>query len=1298
MNFERNLKPNKLDVGSVEDLSENQESKENLNQAHEKIVSVLKVFKPEDISSDEFLDEVVDNLFEDAKKLQLSRGQLLETDEAVYSEMREILISRFKQISQDYYADYKDMKTEQSGRDLCRKARLGLILLDDLSDFEEEFTKRYNTPKNDDPRQLNFDNVVRYLNLDWQNPLKVNEIELLIQNGYLEKMCDFNGTLYGYIEGTPEELLNEMSKSGFAGSARWSDINHALGAVAGSEDQKYSRKAFENLIAGKYIRGIAENINAFENIDLEDLAMVGLDAKDFIKLILDRYGIDDPTIGDKLKDFVKHSQINFFDEELIVKKWLGLKLNKVLEQDSKFFDIRDVEHCKKVIEAGYLGLAIWDNKIFEEVVKNDYDWLLNIARENHQEHLLLRCPGIGNVLKKEDQLVYGKKLISEGKWYVLSSILGNIRYADSHFSSQTFDQDIYDSISSHDFHPHPGSFKNLNEETLEILSERFPDFIEQDPLSITSFEFGENSRLEGYKRYKEFMLEVEALFDIRLSKERLETMNFNFKRLSKLSLDQGLENIRRKASLYKKIESVAISQGHDKEQVFDTFGWMLNDSHSATPIREEVIDELKYVPKSLHETERCLTILNRLTGLDRDKKTRIAMELSMIAGSEFLGAEDVIYERYFRITLPEESRSPTKDEFPARESMVTQIPDFSTEYKEMSEHSQAVWQKLFPWSESLRELEGIQKHAKRREYDPWQTELVPLLKHELGNLSFANPEDGKILVEYVKRFGMKNIPYLYSVFSQVYKSKDVDQIPPHIKGILADDFGINAEELCKKDKKNLGLIFAEMEKMQTRLVSDIRNEDLSLLERVQKSPYLLETIKSIVGNSGHAHGVSTEEALELYRKAVKESPKKFLLPEGYEEVEVSVPQVIFEEEEKSEVIQKEKEKILSNSDLRTLAVGYRDVYKQNKDSDNTTDLSSKRDEIRSFIQSSIDDLNLRLKQEEEKEIKNEKAIFGLKSRMQALEEKKKDFDINFEKSLSKEISIKERMEILFDQIPENWPGKKNLMMDISLSDIKNKMPEGYDLFKSGIQNHDDEASISQIYEFIANHVKEHYLNKKHGQGEAVETDNKALIKALKQYWGVQDFDNSILAVSHVKLAELNKGSISENNLNLSFVPSKGLQRIFSGDLGRACTSRENGNLAKGEFEPITSYSIILDKGTKNERFAGSFLVIETGTEDGKPVMVLRANNPQQNLFNMVHGDSLVASIVSEVKALAKRRGIDRVVAPLSGGATSNRTEVAEYYDKTFSSGQKIGLKKSPETNFNGYDIWNKESVNAVTVI
>ena len=110
--------------------------------------------------------------------------------------------------------------------------------------------------------------------------------------------------------------------------------------------------------------------------------------------------------------------------------------------------------------------------------------------------------------------------------------------------------------------------------------------------------------------------------------------------------------------------------------------------------------------------------------------------------------------------------------------------------------------------------------------------------------------------------------------------------------------------------------------------------------------------------------------------------------------------------------------------------------------------------------------------------------------------------------------------------------------------------------------------------------------------------------------------------------------------------------------------------------------------------------METETKTGEPILVLRANNPAQNLAQMIDADGLIKKVIEEVKNVAERRGIKNVGVVLDGTsmASSNRPFVSEYYKKNYSNNEKIQLKNNEETNFNGYNIFNKDDKHPVVLI
>ena len=99
-------------------------------------------------------------------------------------------------------------------------------------------------------------------------------------------------------------------------------------------------------------------------------------------------------------------------------------------------------------------------------------------------------------------------------------------------------------------------------------------------------------------------------------------------------------------------------------------------------------------------------------------------------------------------------------------------------------------------------------------------------------------------------------------------------------------------------------------------------------------------------------------------------------------------------------------------------------------------------------------------------------------------------------------------------------------------------------------------------------------------------------------------------------------------------------------------------------------------------------------------MLIRANNPQENLIQRVSTEDLLEKMLEQFKALAVKRGIEHVVVPLDPKSTScsNRQAVADYYHSRFKQSLPIPLTNEPATNFNSYPNWNVEGSNKVVKI
>ncbi len=621
------------------------------------------------------------------------------------------------------------------------------------------------------------------------------------------------------------------------------------------------------------------------------------------------------------------------------------------------------------------------------------------------------------------------------------------------------------------------------------------------------------------------------------------------------------------------------------------------------------------------------------------------------------------------------------------------IPEkYTEEVKEKLENS--------AWAKSVEKILSIYKHSRRQEYDKWHTDINPLARSmvEQGILDSNKIEDSKIFFEYIKKVGPVNLPNYFKLFTEIKRNDSVLNMTENLKSKIKSNFDIDVDKLCEKDPTNINLLLNEIERYRQTITQGLVNEDILVINKVLSSDFGKEFLTSIKGDSGHSQGGTMEETLNTYRKKYESSPELFQIPEGYKETNISVGEYGTENRESID-IDKHLSDLFNNPDLVNF---HEKIFQAIKSLDENKNISL--DEKLSFYNQEVileinDQLALTMQNmeiEEQKEQKNEKLVIGLNKKKSLLEKSLADLtSVNI-----KQKTIPEIMEAYNSVVPDDFKSKQELLMSLSLMDMAKKFPSQMEKLnnKDMFTSKPSADSVSILSEFIRSHVAEHYLDKKHGETDAAAISDKNTIKYLKKIWGTQDFEKGILANTEKKLEILERGELSQKKKEITLIPSKGMQRIFSGDLGGACTSRRNLELAKGEYENIISYSLVIDKNTSQAKFTGSFLVVETKTDRNEPILVIRANNPSQNLSQIVDPNELIEKIIGEVKKVGEIRGIKKIGVAYNSGSASNRGYVVEYYQKSFKRENAISLKNTKETNFNGYPIYNKSGAHPVVLV
>lgn len=269
------------------------------------------------------------------------------------------------------------------------------------------------------------------------------------------------------------------------------------------------------------------------------------------------------------------------------------------------------------------------------------------------------------------------------------------------------------------------------------------------------------------------------------------------------------------------------------------------------------------------------------------------------------------------------------------------------------------------------------------------------------------------------------------------------------------------------------------------------------------------------------------------------------------------------------------------------------------------------------------------------------------------------------------------------------------------------IPEGFRDTMEKLCNSADEATVENISlmaDLLLQYLREHYLHVNQTEHITYHSPfSKELRKTLEGLWQMTgDINKHIIVLSAQKLQSLTAAEkeITMKTQEISFVPARGLLRVFSGDIGDSCYTSRHMELAKGQYPDLTAVVIVTNRGKTQERIMGSFLLIETKTSDGRGVLLIRANNPRENLLGKVDVGSLIREIITYTSEIAEKRGLNLVVVPLdeATASSSNRPAVSEFYYRSFSQRPKIDLVNQPETNFNDYNNWDSKGYHPVVAV
>ncbi len=597
------------------------------------------------------------------------------------------------------------------------------------------------------------------------------------------------------------------------------------------------------------------------------------------------------------------------------------------------------------------------------------------------------------------------------------------------------------------------------------------------------------------------------------------------------------------------------------------------------------------------------------------------------------------------------------------------------------------------WAQFYNKLLKLQARSQNSEYDPWVTDLDKLFakaKYE-HTINPDDPKSAEVVYDYVKEYGMYNLPRLFEWHVAVSKVKKLEDIDPEIKKQIESDLKVDISKIETKGK-----LINEIKRLRSTIQEELLEDKIP--QALLDTKIGMEIFLQMKGSTQWGRNEDPANLIETLQETKEAHPELTQLPEGYTEFSFEVPEVVRRDNNVSEQdgINNKIEKLLNNPDVQQayqqLDLAVKQAEEMLKEDSNWWERTKEE------LLSELDD--------QTKSVENKKASLdnptaqkGMDVQLAKIEEAK----TKLQALVLEPNDPQQWLEELIQSIPKNMKNRSQILREVSVSQMIELMSQE---MKDEILNSERAAGekITTYRNWLVDYVNEHYLNTSQEEHQTGHPPfSKELTKELQFLYGIKpDFKKNLLVQTADKLKILNEGGeeVSDKMVGVTMVPSKGVLRIFAGDIGDACYTSKHENLAKGEYKDLASFTFVTGRGTADERIKGSVLAIESKDVDGEKVLMVRANNPQENFLNQVSSDVLIEKTLNAMKELAQRRGIKKIVVPrdVASASCSNRKKVADFYNKNFSENPKVGLQVTPETEFNGYRNWDSSGPHAVVEI
>ncbi|MBU1167577.1 hypothetical protein KKC60_04190, partial [Patescibacteria group bacterium] len=583
----------------------------------------------------------------------------------------------------------------------------------------------------------------------------------------------------------------------------------------------------------------------------------------------------------------------------------------------------------------------------------------------------------------------------------------------------------------------------------------------------------------------------------------------------------------------------------------------------------------------------------------------------------------------------------------------------------------------------------IQAPADKAEYCPWRSDIRSMLSSAInqGHFDLSQKNDQDVFVRLLKDFGPVNIPNTFRIMLELSRSAAASELPDNSQSDLRS-FGIDLDKYQRPSD-----VLNQLKTLRRKILSDLLKEEVP---SNLNSALGTEIFKSQIGFSRWKTDVALSTIAAAVVETSNENPDLFVIPEGYKIKGIKVRKTVNLDAAQESELTKRMNDFLNEAKTREAVENNVRPIAGAIDQGRRNDLSAwwenSKKNLRATVQEALDKMRSGLEKVPEKgKAKMQEKINSTEGFLTFLNEYKFPEDIKEEDILKSmeafnAVSIKGRKEL------------QDALRTLASYHMLQTMPEGQkealnELFEK-YPNMPEEDLIQGLDGFVSDFLIEHYFDPTKDPTKTYHQEfSSNLFKTLK---GVFNLTGDVKKrpirniAANIEAILAGETTLSRETINTRLVPVKGLLRSYSGEISDACYSSKALNFAKGDFSMITSILFVTNPETPHERFDGAMLLIETEGEDGEKTMLVRANNPTQRLLYSCDGKKLIEESLQYAIEVAKERGFDRVVVPLSAPtrASSNRKDVSDYYFEKYGSAKKIQLKRGPETDFNNYQVWN----------